>query len=319
MNSKVMMMAALAFCGCAQMEEGTTKCGGEMVELSFQVPCQKTTKVTGAVTEDAVDDLQIFVFGPEGQIQAYGHSQSDEITLTCSTGEKRIAALVNAPLVDTVSNETSLKALVSDFSDNELNRFVMSGIEDKTIVSNGTVTVPVSRLVSKVVLSSVKNAFELEQHRGMDFTVKSVFLTNAAKDRKYFGAYSPVEWYNKGVSDMSQIIPDAGEMMYQSLDSEKIAYDSVYQPGCFLYCYPNPMNPEGTEPTYLVVEAVIGTTVYYYPVAIPPMESNKCYNVNLTVCRPGSATPDVPVRKTDASFEIEVLPWSENVSVDETI
>ena len=319
MNSKVMMMAALAVCGCARMEEGTAQRGGEMVELNFKVPCQKTTKVIGSVSEDAVDDLQIFVFGVDGQIHAYGHSEADQLTLTCSTGDKRIAALVNAPLADTVSHESSLRTLVSKFSDNALDRFVMSGIKDETIESTGTVTVPVSRLVSKVVLSSVTNEFELEQHREMDFTVKSVFLTNAAEDRQYFGAYSPSRWYNKGVSDMSQIISNAGDMMYQALDSGKIGYGTSWQPGCFLYCYPNPLSPDGTDPTYLVVEATIGTTVYYYPVDLPSMESNKCYNVNLTVCRPGSATPDVPVEKSDIVFKVVVQPWSENVAVDEFI
>ena len=54
MNSKVMMMAALAVCGCARMEEGAVPSDSEMVELSFHVPCQRTTKVSGSVVEDAV-------------------------------------------------------------------------------------------------------------------------------------------------------------------------------------------------------------------------------------------------------------------------
>ena len=49
------------------------------------------------------------------------------------------------------------------------------------------------------------------------------------------------------------------------------------------------------------------------------MESNKCYSVALTVCRPGSSSPDIPVEKFDALFDVEVLPWSENVPVNETI
>ena len=152
MNSKVMMMAALAVCGCARMEEGAVPSDSEMVELSFHVPCQRTTKVSGSVVEDAVDDLQIFVFGLNGQLQAYGHAEGDELTLTCTTGDKRVAAIVNAPLVgNNVTDETSLNALSSSFSENAVSRFVMSGMETKKIESTGTVTVPVSRLVSKVV------------------------------------------------------------------------------------------------------------------------------------------------------------------------
>jgi hypothetical protein len=318
MNSKVMMMAALAVCGCASLEEENPSVMGDMVELSFSVPCQKSTKVTGAVAEDAVNDLQIFVFGNDGLLQAYGHSESDELTLTCSTGEKRVAALVNAPAAGSVVNEETLKNLVSSFSDNSLGDFVMSGLEGKTIEKGGKVTVPVSRLVSKVVLNSVRNDFQLQQHRDMDFKIKSVFLTNAAKDRKYLSASSPSEWYNKGVSDMSQIIAQAGTLMYDASGSSRIAYGTTYKSDCFLYCYPNPKSA-GSAPTYLVVEATLGQTVYYYPVALPAMESNKCYSVTLTVCSPGSSSPDVPVEKMDALFDVQVLPWSENVSVNETI
>lgn len=318
MNSKVMMMVALAICGCTGMEEEMSFVKEGMVELDFKVPSRTATKLSGTVAEDAVKDLQIFVFGKDGQLNAYGHSESDELTLTCSTGEKRVAALVNAPSVTSVSDESSLKELVSSFSDNSVGEFVMTGIQDKTVSKSGRVTIEVSRLVSKVILSSVKNDFVLEQHRKLDFQVKSVFLTNAAKDRKYFSASSPTGWYNKNVSDISQIIADAGTLMYDSLGPEKVAYGSTYKADRFLYCYPNPLT-SGMTPTYLVVEAVLGQSVYYYPVALPAMEANKCYSVTLTVCRPGSSTPDVPVEKLDAVFDVEVLPWAGNVSVNETI
>lgn len=318
MNSKVMLMAALAVCGCASLEEGNSSSEGEMVELSFSVPCQKTTKVSGSVAEDAVKDLQIFVFGKDGMLHGYGHAESDELTLTCSTGEKRIAAVVNAPAINSVTDESTFQGLVSSFSDNSIGRFVMSGSTTKTVQKGEKITIPVSRLISKVILSSVKNDLELQQHRTMDFKVKSVFLTNAAKNRKYFSASSPTDWYNKGVSDISQIIANAGTMMYESLGSSKIAYGTTYQSEHFLYCYPNPRT-DGAAPTYMVVEAMLGQSVYYYPIELPAMDSNKCYSVTLTVRRPGSSTPDVPVQKIDAVFDVQVLPWSENVSVDEII
>ena len=318
MNSKVMMMAALALCGCAGLEEGNSSLEGEMVELSFSVPCQKATKVSGSVAEDVVKDLQIFVFGQDGMLHGYGHAETDELTLTCSTGDKHIAAVVNAPSLSSVTDESTLKSLVSAFSDNSVGRFVMAGSVAKTVRKGDKITVPVSRLVSKVVLNIVKNDFELQQHRDLDFKVKSVFLTNAAKDRKYLSASSPTQWYNKGVSDMSQIIAQAGAMMYEDLGSAKVAYGTTFQSDHFLYCYPNPKS-DGAAPTYLVVEALLGQTLYYYPVALPAMESNKCYSVALTVCRPGSSSPDVPVEKFDALFDVQVLPWSENVPVNETI
>ena len=49
------------------------------------------------------------------------------------------------------------------------------------------------------------------------------------------------------------------------------------------------------------------------------MESNKCYNVSLTVTMPGTLTPDVPVKKEDALFSVSVGEWDGSVDVDETI
>jgi hypothetical protein len=318
MNSKFLMMAALAVCGCANVSEEIPAAKEEMVELNFSVPCRGLTKLTGNLDEDTVEDLQIFVFGKDGQLQAYGHAESDEVTLTCSTGEKRIAAIVNAPQASQISNETQLKELVSSFSDNDVERYVMAGIEDKVIEKTGDVTIPVSRLICKVALKGVTNAFELPQHQALGFAVKSIFLTNAAEDRTYFSQSDPKGWRNKGVSNMGQIMAASGNLLHASIGAAKVQYGETFNCQDYLYCYPNPLK-EGMEPTYLVIETILGTSTYFYPVALPSMQSNKCYNVSLTVCKPGSSSPDVPVQMADLKFEVDVQPWAENVSVDETI
>jgi hypothetical protein len=41
--------------------------------------------------------------------------------------------------------------------------------------------------------------------------------------------------------------------------------------------------------------------------------------VSLTVCRPGSSSPDVPVEKRDVLFDVQVKPWDGNVTVNEII
>ena len=308
MNSKVMMMAALAICGCASMEQQLAPESEEMVELSFRIPSQQMTKVSGDVADDEVKDLQVFVFGQDGQLHAYGHAESDQLTLTCSTGAKTIAAIVNAPSLSTVADENTLRGRVSLFSDNSLGRFVMAGIEPKNIDQTGEVIIPVSRLVSKVVLTSVTNDFEFLQHREMNFAIKSVFLTNAAKDKPYYKTSNPTAWYNKGVSDM-QVIAQSGNMLYETFQPVSITYKKTHQSGKYLYCYPNP-KPEELGNTYLVVEAILEGNLCYYPVKLPEMESNKCYNVALTIRRPGSATPDVPVDTESAVFKVDIQSWT---------
>ena len=79
------------------------------------------------------------------------------------------------------------------------------------------------------------------------------------------------------------------------------------------------MLDDTSKPAYLVVQTRLGDGIYYYSVELPKMESNKCYNVSLTVTMPGSLTPNVPVQKEDAVFSVSVSDWSGNINVNETI
>jgi hypothetical protein len=69
----------------------------------------------------------------------------------------------------------------------------------------------------------------------------------------------------------------------------------------------------------MVVQAKLGDGIYYYTVKLPAMQSNKCYNIDLTVTMPGSLSPDEPVKKEEASFSVTVTDWNENIDIDETI
>jgi hypothetical protein len=207
---------------------------------------------------------------------------------------------------------------MSDFGDNSLSDFVMSGLKPETLTASGSVTVPVSRLVSKVTLSSVTNSFRLSQHQAMEFKLMSVFLTNAPQQTGYFQASQSAQLINDGVTEMDDIIASSGELLYDELGEVAVAKGKTAEVNNFLYCYPN-MNSVADKPAYLVVQTRLGSGIYYYSVELPKMESNKCYNVALTVTMPGSLTPDVPVKKEDAVFSVSVTDWSGNVNVNETI
>ena len=312
------VLAALACCACSKgVENYSSEKDGEVVELSFSVPV-KATKASGNVTEDAIESLQVFVFGKDGQVQSSGIAEENSLTLTCTTGEKQIAAVVNAEALNGVNTLEQLKAKMSDFGDNTLDGFVMSGLKPETLSASGSVTVPVSRLVSKVKLSSVTNSFRLSQHQAMEFRLMSVFMTNAPQQTGYFYASQSSQMINDGVSDINDIIAASGDLLYDELGDVEVAMDETIEVDNFLYCYPNMKSVAG-KPAYLVVQTRLGDGIYYYSVELPKMESNKCYNVSLTVTMPGSLTPDVPVKKEDAVFSVSVTEWAGNVEVNETI
>lgn len=318
MKKSFFVLAALACCACSKgVENYSSEKDGEVVELSFSVPV-KATKASGNVTEDAIESLQVFVFGKDGQVQSSGISEENSLKLTCTTGEKQIAAVVNAEALNGVNTLEQLKAKMSDFGDNTLDGFVMSGLKPETLSASGSVTVPVSRLVSRVKLSAVTNSFRLSQHQAMEFRLMSVFMTNAPQQTGYFYASQSSQMINDGVSDINDIIAASGDLLYDELGDVEVAMDETIEVDNFLYCYPNMKSVAG-KPAYLVVQTRLGDGIYYYSVELPKMESNKCYNVSLTVTMPGSLTPDVPVKKEDAVFSVSVTEWAGNVAVNETI
>lgn len=300
------VLAAVVCCACSKGVTGSSDVKDEVVELNFSVPIA-ATKVSGSVVENEVESLQVFVFGTDGQVQSSGIANENSLTLTCTTGEKRVAAVVNSPELEGIDNLNELNAAMSDFDDNSVGKFVMTGADDMTLQSSGPVEVVVSRLVSKVTLSSVTRNFKLSQHQNMDFELLSVFLTNVPEEIGYFQAQQSSQLINMG----------EGDLLYDDLDIP-VSQGATEQVGNFLYCYPN-MLEDTDKPAYLVLKTRLGEGVYYYSVEIPEMESNKCYNVSLTVTMPGTLTPDVPVEKTDAQFSVVVSDWAGNIDVNETI
>lgn len=311
------VLAALACCACSKGVTDSSVKVDEVVELKFSVPVA-ATKASGSVTENAVESLQIFVFGTDGQIQASGQASENSLTLTCTAGEKTIAAVVNASDLEGVATLSGLNQRLSDFSDNSLGRFVMSGAVTQTLLASGEVVIPVKRLVSKVTLSSVVRDFKLDQHKTMDFELMSVFVTSVPQQVGFFSTAQSSELINEGVTDLPAIIEGSGELLYDTLGDVSVAQGAVAEVGNFLYPYPNGLI-DASRPAYLVLQTRLGDGIYYYSVELPKMESNMRYDVSLTVTMPGSLTPNVPVKKEDAIFSVSVMDWAGKVDVNETI
>lgn len=302
---------------CVDSVGTSSSSGEEEVCLNFDVPVART-KVAGIVDEETIKSVQVFVFDMQGNIQNMGYVEGSSLSLTCTTGEKHFAAIVNAPECPGVGHLDELQALISDFEDNDPGHFVMTGSCVKPVRASQSVSIEVKRLVSKVVLKDVRKAFKLQQHQDMDFIVESAFIMNAPGSFGYFKDLGCGYWINSSFSDMSEIISASGNLLYGDLADVVVENDAAVDFSNALFCYPN--TTSGSEMiTYLVVEAMLGSTRCYYPVQLPQMESNVCYNVSLTVTMPGSPSPDIPVRKEEATISVVVSDWSGNVSVNETL
>ena len=275
----------------------------EPCELTVGI-CGSMTKAT-AVTKDneaKVNDLQVFVFRGD-ELDAYASvDNAMELTLSCTAGEREVYALVNAPEYSMVSSKTALLAKVSELSATSLTNFEMVGSKSVTLPQASTVSIDVNRIASRVVLKKVTRNFTSAALQSLDFTVDAIYLINVAGNTSYDLTAAPGAWYNvaKYNSELPSLLHDAV--------GSKIANGASHNTAHSFYSYPN---DAASKTTRLVIETTLGTTKYYYPINLPAMESNKSYEIaEVTITRPGSDDPDVPVSFADATFSINVIDWT---------
>ena len=122
------------------------------------------------------------------------------------------------------------------------------------------------------------------------------------------------------------VIP-AGEtdaLIYDDIEDTAMTPAKPYSGSRAFYVYPNrtetdsQSNTFGPRYTRLVIETTLGGKTYYYPVSIKGIERNKTYNItDLTITRPGSLSPDVPVTAYECTFGITVVEeWQEGADFE---
>ena len=314
-------IVGVIFAACSEKAGLEEAMSSDMVALEISVPIAHT-KVTAAADETSISNYQVFVYDASDHLEAYVNQNSSSISLECTVGTKTVVVLCNAPAIEEVTTLSDMMKLKSSLSDNEIGSFVMSGRVSSVITTSSTgVTVPVSRLVSKVRLSKLETEFEIPQYQSMPFKVSSVYLINVPADKYYITTGSVTEWYNKTKYDSS----DENSLLFDNMGDLLVTSSASYDKKNTFYCYPNPESNDNFSSTWsprhtrLVVEALLGDTRYYYPVTLPEIESNKIYDVNLKITRPGSSLPDIEVDKFAVGFTVQVKDWEIGASVSEEI
>ena len=304
------VLAAVAVIGCNKNDvEMPDLQSGEKIQLTVNLP-QRATKVTGEPVDHEVNDVQIFVFDKNGLFETSSRATASTLSLTCTTGEKKIVALVNAPIESSITNIAELRARTSDLSDCSADHIVMSGELTEVLTSSTTVTMQVERLAARVAVSQITTDFELEAHQNLSFEIRSIYLVNVAGERAYLSDNTPTTWYNKG----QYVAATSLEFLRDVVGSGRISNGESYDTEHYFYCYPNATATK----TRLVVEAEVGGYTYYYPITLNAVEANTAYTYNLTITKLGSNSPDVPVADGTVNFTVTVKDWTVQ-NVPETI
>ena len=274
-------------------------------------PCELTVGICGAMTrattvtadnEAKVNNLQVFVFRGD-DLDAYASvDNAQELTLSCTAGERVVYALVNAPDYSAVPGKAALLAKVSELSANSLANFEMVGSKSVTLPQSEKVSIDVNRIASRVVLKKITRNFTSEALQALNFKVDAIYLINVAGNTSYDLSAAPAKWYNvaENKNELASLLYDAPASL--------IANGQSYSTAHTFYAYPNDL---AVNTTRLVIETTLGETKYYYPINLPEMAANKSYEIEeVKITRPGSDNPDEPVSFADATFSINVIDWT---------
>lgn len=295
---------------------------GQPIRLVVEARGDVSTKAVGVTSNDTsteakVNSLQVFVFNGAA-LDGYGKSvNSLTATVSCSTGSRKIYALVNAADLSAVTTEADLLASVASLNNN-LTSFAMIGSKTESLEYSGNLSIDVNRMAARIVIKSIKNAL-INDAQASAFHLDAVYITNVAGDVDFgqSGSYVVSSWYNKqGYQSANSL----GEVDYDAIDAD-LAKDATNSTAHYFYSMPN-ANDAAVGGTWsprrlkLVVKATIAGVVNYYPITFPALESNKSYEINLlSITRPGNPADgddpeEKPINGFDQGFEINVLPWT---------
>ena len=297
------MLAAFGLVGCNEKSVDLPSeevSSGEKIQLTVKLP-ETVTKVTGPAADDHVGDIQVFIFDKNGVYETSSAGSGSTLSITCTTGEKQIVALVNAPQETGIKNISELRARTADLADCSEDSIIMAAEVREVLEASSTITMNVTRMAAKVAVDKVKTDFVLDQHKELDFKIRSIYLINVAGDRAYLADNTPSSWYNMG----EHVESTAPSFLHDDVASGTIENGSTYDTDHYFYCYPN----STATKTRLVVEAEVGNYVYYYPVTLDKVAPNTAYTYSLTITRLGSDSPDKPVVEGAVQFNVTVKDW----------
>ena len=325
----ILMSATLAasLAGCNQKSDIQVPEAGQ-VRTTVSIAGSPVTRAIDVTSseEDNIRNLQILVFDESGAKESYldaGASSSCEIVT--KEGKKTVMAVVNAPSMESVGSRTALLTRASLLSDNSLGAMVMTGEVEAVLQDGGTLSIPVTRIISKVVLKKVTSSFTSSSNASKEFRIKSIYLLNVAGDNTYAATSEPTMWYNKLMDGRNDTACKSFPLLSDPVNAT-IAYRSSYSKVHTFFCYPNLIGAESFESTWsprhtmLVIDATLGGEQVYYPIELPVIGRNKAIIIEeLVITKKGSDFPYVPVRDGSCDVNVRVEPWEVILDYTETI
>ena len=333
-----------------QPESGGT--GTIFIDICRTAPDSDTKAVTTYTDvkdyEGNVNNVQVFVFDKTtGLIHYYKDlGTGTSCSVSIPTGQKIVWAVVNGPVLKSIKTVTELQDYALDLTANstdESKGFVMSGYKELNLgTGNQTISIAVSRLVSRVALVGIKNSIPPAYGA---LVIQKVFLANVVANQNIAGTASATKWYNQEgradeatrnaahIIDGTTYKASAESLTYKNAGASSIAngsgIGSLSASPYLFYTFPNSSTTTGNgfnttmaaQRSVLVIAATINGTLNYYPIVLDNavLERNKTYTVGVEITGFGSTDPNKPVEKGSMDISLSVSGWLSGASYEEVI
>ncbi len=253
--------AALLF-SCNAIEEPASESGdGKAVVVNFSLGT--ATRATSGISDDAVNTAYVFAFDGDrldGSASATGKSGSISVT----PGSRTFIAVVNPNSEFSftgVSSPDDVMSLVSSLESEGLADMVMVGSSTAAITASTTsVTIPVTRLVSKISVNSLK--FDLTGAlEGKSVSDVAIYVKNYPTTESYSGVEGTA--YTSGLYA-------ARQSTFEVYDQIGTMADGAAVTGHHFFCYPRKttLNVSGSKAIRLCVTGTIDGQKYYWSLPV---------------------------------------------------
>ena len=287
----------------------------EEVVIGINVLDAGGTKAVGVVDggpqENRINDVQVILFDAGGAADGYAAlGQQGTVRVRTHTGEHEVWAFSNFPSVAGIADKGALEALLVRLEDVSFGNMPLYGMKEVKITRGFEGTVPLDHFLSRVTVSKITNLMENDILQAEEFRVLDIYLTNVPATVNVGKTAVASTWYNKmGLrNEMDTFLHDAVPE-----GSQVIPLGSSYNVRHSLYSLPNIREEDdrgdawSPRRTRLIVKAMVGSEVNYYPITLPVMQSNRSYNVSeLVITRLGVLREETDLPFLAITFNMHV-------------
>ncbi len=343
MKKLLFALAALAFLASCS-KENSPAAGevheGEIARINLNIVRSQdiSTKASGSAhgvqnDDNTVKTLEVFIFSSDNTLDTYKKfdnvgSSLTGLQVTARTGLKKIYVIANSH-VSSWAGVTTLAEFgkkVSDLKSEGLKSFTMTGSVNTEVKSSSNVTIPVSRLVGRVKLGSLKTAFAGTPYAGKTLSNVKIYLTNVYGSKTFVSGADPA---SPLVLNANALIASDTSGFSIGAAIAEVFSGTVGDAGDtkqhYFYCYENLLEAETSSKkfTRLVIQGDLEGSTYYYPIQInrdnygyapanghKGVKRNTSYTYNVVINRPGSSSPSEDISSGTVSLSVSVENWT---------